>query len=200
MYSIIRTIHLFTGLGLAALIFMYAFSGFVILHQDWFPGAQSEKTTTHPTSSVALETTSPVTQDNADAWGRELADELNLRGRLDKQRRTDEGSWVFDFGRPGTYETLTATPGMGETTLTIEEGGFARIMNRLHHFHGFAGGLRFFLWGLFVDLVGLAMIVFPLSGIYMWWVLKKDRRLGWFVLGGSTAYVIGSITFLLILR
>jgi hypothetical protein len=44
------------------------------------------------------------------------------------------------------------------------------------------------------------MIVFPLSGIYMWFVLKKDRRLGWFVLGGSTAYVVGSIAFLLMLK
>jgi len=41
------------------------------------------------------------------------------------------------------------------------------------------------------------MIFFAASGIYLWYVLKKDRRLGWIILGGSTAYALGSILFLL---
>ena len=200
MYRLIRTIHLFTGLGLAALIFMYAFSGFVILHHDWFPGSDSEKTTSVVTSVVAGQTTTPVTQDNADVWARELARELGLHGRLSKRHRSEDGLWTFDFGRPGSYEKLNVRPGDEQVTLTVEAGGFARILDRLHPFHGFSGGLRFLMWGILVDLASLAMIMFPLSGIYMWYVLKKDRRLGWLVLGGSTAYVVGSITFLLMLK
>ena len=69
-------------------------------------------------------------------------------------------------------------------------------MNRLHHFHGYGDSGRFWLWGLFVDIA--AVIFFAASGIYLWYVLKKDRRLGWIILGYSTAYALGSILFLIL--
>lgn len=71
-------------------------------------------------------------------------------------------------------------------------------MNRLHHFHGYGDSGRFWLWGLFVDIASAAVIFFAASGIYLWYVLKKDRRLGWIILGYSTAYALGSILFLIL--
>ena len=71
-------------------------------------------------------------------------------------------------------------------------------MNQLHQLHGNEGWSRFWLWGLIVDVVSVSMILFALSGVYMWYVLKKDRRLGWIVLGARTLYVVGLVIFLVL--
>ncbi|MFP6589071.1 MAG: PepSY-associated TM helix domain-containing protein [Candidatus Latescibacterota bacterium] len=201
MYVLVRTVHLFSGLVLAGGLFMYAATGFIMAHQDWFPGGESEKTTEQLTSEIAVRMGGgELPQEQADHWQRQLTGELGLHGRPGNRWRSDDGSWTFEYSRPGTNEKLRVRPGDRSVTLTVEAAGFAGIMNRLHHLRGYAGGPRFFLWGLFVDLTSLAMIFFPLTGIYLWYTLKKDHRLGWIVLGSSTAYGVGSILYLVLGR
>jgi hypothetical protein len=89
-------------------------------------------------------------------------------------------------------------PGSANVEHFVEEAGFSGTLNRLHHFHGYDGGLQFWLWGFLVDVVSVSMIVFAVSGVYMWYVLKKDHTLGWIVLGASSLYVTGSLVFLLV--
>ena len=179
MYRVIRTIHLYSGLIIGAYIIMYAFTGFVMLHPGWFPD-EEEETTRQLVSSIA----------------KNLSDEL-VRGRPEEPKREQDATWTFSYRRPGTRETVRVTSGSENVELTVQEGGFAPTMRNLHHLHGYEGGLRFFLWGFFLDLVSAAMIFFSLSGIYLWYVLKHEHRLGWIVLGSSTAYVVGSIFYLL---
>ena len=201
MYLLVRTVHLFSGLVLAGGLLMYAATGFVMAHQDWFPGGESEKTTERLTSEVAVRMgEGELGQEQAAHWQRQLAGELGLHGRPGNRWRSDDGSWTFEYSRPGTNEKLRVSPGDRSITLIVEAAGFAGIMNRLHHLRGYAGGPRFVLWGLFVDLASLAMIFFPLTGIYLWYTLKKDHRFGWLVLGSSTAYGVGSILYLVLGR
>ena len=196
MYRIIRTIHLYSGLIIGAYIIMYAFTGFVMLHPDWFPGGE-EETTRQLVSSIAKNLSAELGQRESRALSYRLARELDLRGRPEDPKRERDATWIFSYRRPGTRETLRVTPGSEKVVLTVQKGGFAPTMRNLHHLHGYEGGLRFFLWGFFLDLVSAAMIFFSLSGIYLWYVLKRERRLGWIVLGSSTAYVVGSIFYLL---
>lgn len=200
MYALIRTIHLYSGLVLAVGMFMYAFTGLVMTNQSWFSGGKDETTTHELRSEVALRMAPGMSKEQAGAWRQELAEELELWGRPGNHHVNDEGEWVFEYGRPGTNEKLTVRPGKPEVTVTLKTAGFAGTMNRLHHFHGYSGGGRFFFWGLFVDLASLAMILFPLTGILLWYRLKKDRRLGWAILGGSSAYVVGSMLYLVLGR
>ena len=200
MYRLVRTVHLYSGLVLAAGLFMYAFTGFVMSHQSWFPGGKSHKTTQDLTSVTALTMAPGLSPEQAATWQERLGDELGLHGRPGNRQRDEDGSWIFEFNGPGTNEKLRLRPGHREVTLTVEAAGFAGIMNRLHHFHGYDGGGRFFVWGLFVDLASLAMILFPLTGIYLWFTLKQDRRLGWIILGASTLYGVGSILYLVLGR
>lgn len=57
--------------------------------------------------------------------------------------------------------------------------GMSQLFAKLHTTHHFTMsiGARWF-WALFEDLLGLAMIFWSLSGIVMWWQLKKTRRWG----------------------
>jgi hypothetical protein len=43
------------------------------------------------------------------------------------------------------------------------------------------------LWGVVVDLVCLGMLLWIITGIYMWWKLPSTRRWGWLALGSGIA-------------
>jgi hypothetical protein len=45
-------------------------------------------------------------------------------------------------------------------------------------------------WSVVVDVVGIGMIVWIASGLYMWWGVRGDRRWGWLAVAG------GIVTFL----
>jgi len=188
--------HLYIFLIISTFSTFYALSGAVMLHEDWFP-----KGTSRSTSQERFEPGRDTkTMSNAEAriLSQRLAAELHLRGRLSKLRRRSKGNWHFVFERPGTIEEVELTPGQEQVKLTIRKKKFAATMNRLHHLRGFEGGGRFFAWGLLVDIVSISLILFAASGIYLWYATKKDHLLGWVILGGSTAYILGSILFLLI--
>jgi len=96
MYLLIRTVHLFSGLVLAGGLLMYAVTGFVMAHQDWFPGGESEKTTHQLTSEVAVRMgEGELGQEQAAHWQRQLAGELGLHGRPGNRWRSDDGAWTF---------------------------------------------------------------------------------------------------------
>ena len=194
MYRLIRTIHLYAGLVLCLATAMYAFSGFVILHGDWFEDREAER-------KIAIKGYGQAppeegyTKEQAVALAAELVELHGLRGRPKTPQQWKDGTWFFAYQRPGVVEEMKILR-QHRVEILIKEAGFAGFMNRLHHFHGYGGGRRFWLWGLLVDVTSAAMILFAASGVYMWYVLKKDRRLGWVILGGSTAYALGSILFL----
>ena len=52
------------------------------------------------------------------------------------------------------------------------------FLTRLHKFHVYEGGPAALLWALIVDVMALAMMTWGLSGIYMWWQMKKLRTIG----------------------
>ena len=48
-----------------------------------------------------------------------------------------------------------------------------------HRLHGYGGGWLYDIWVVFYDLASLALILFTLTGIYLWYRLTKHRLLGW---------------------
>lgn len=57
--------------------------------------------------------------------------------------------------------------------------GLSQLLGNMHTTHHFPMkiGARWF-WALFEDLLGLSMVIWSISGMIMWWQLKKTRRWG----------------------
>ncbi|MFT7668145.1 MAG: hypothetical protein ACI8X5_000832 [Planctomycetota bacterium] len=92
----------------------------------------------------------------------------------------DEKPWkaVYRF-RDGS---LSATPDDG----TAESLTARSFLTRLHVAHGYSPSQGFeWVWALIVDLMALAMCLWGLSGIVMWWNMKKVRSVGAIVIGTS---------------
>lgn len=101
-----------------------------------------------------------------------IAPELRFRVRDD-----DGKSWnvSYDLGSGALS---------GRSTDAWPDIGFAQLLTQLHTTHHFpmrVGALWF--WALFQDLLGIAMVVWALSGLLMWWQMKPTRRYGLISIG-----------------
>lgn len=72
--------------------------------------------------------------------------------------------------------------------------GAAQVLAAMHTTHHFP--LRFgplFLWALFEDLLGVTMMIWAVTGLVMWWQMKRTRLIGGLVLSlaiGAAAWTM----------
>lgn len=101
MYGVIRKIHLYTAMVLAVFITMYFFTGYVIIHSQWFPNSQTTTVRTEPLPAGAE--TSPQ------ARAVYLQDTFNLSGRRRPPQHLRDGRWVYRYERPSVRYTAVVS-------------------------------------------------------------------------------------------
>lgn len=64
---------------------------------------------------------------------------------------------------------------------------------RLHKAHVYRDDLARFAWAIIVDVMAFAMVIWGASGLYMWWRMKKLRRIGkiMIVISVAVAFLMG---------
>lgn len=98
-------------------------------------------------------------------------------GLLDTDGVAHAGHFDLRSGR------LEIEPRDGPTSST----DFITLVKRMHKAHGYpdeAGTIRWF-WAILADTMGVAMVIWGVSGLAMWWQMKNLRRVG------AVAVVVG---------
>ncbi len=189
-YTLLRKIHLYSGLILMTFVVMYFVTGYVMVHHDWFPHAEPVATTrTEPLEFAAVE--------DPKAYSLYLQQTFDLRGKRQEPRRGDDGSWRFRYFRPGTFhEAVVAADGKSVTITSRDETAHATMVG-YHRLHGYGGGWLYDVWAVLYDLASLSMILFAISGIYLWYRLTRRKLVGWIFLGVSYGYAGMTILYLM---
>ncbi len=186
-----RRTHLYLGIVLAPWFFMYGASTLVFNHGDFFRSLHGNR---EPVWTLLYERDyqAPPFQGPGEAW-------------------VAAGKVLEDLGLPGSYRAWVTQDGvlqimrikfLGRTSiryypdrrrLVVEKNEF-RWDNFLTGMHVRGGweGSRFWdnFWGLTVDLVVLATLIWVASGLYIWWKLKRFRF--W----GGICLAAGGLSFL----
>jgi hypothetical protein len=189
-YTLLRKVHLYSGLAILAFVIMYFVTGYPMIHRTWFPNPEAlKKTRTEP-----LRYNGPK---NPSAYSDYLQKTFDLRGQVTRQRRQKDGSWEFRYSRPGTaYEAVVAPAGDSVRITTVRDNAVQTLI-ALHELHGYGGGELYNLWAILLDLASFSLIVFAFSGIYLWFKLTKKRLLGWILLGISYGYAAATVLYLI---
>ena len=58
-----------------------------------------------------------------------------------------------------------------------KEQNARNILVGFHRMHGYGGGWLYNIWLVFYDLASLSLILFAVSGTYLWWRLARRRWL-----------------------
>jgi hypothetical protein len=184
-----RRTHLYLGLFLLPWLFMYGLSSFLIIHRSWFESQE-------PAWDLVFEREyhHPITaQEDPRAAAQEILKDQNLEGAFWAQRPKPDELQIHRFSFWGaTRLTYLAKDHKLRAERQRSTGNQAII--RMH----FRGGYLqpYFwdkVWGLFVDMACVGILVWICSGLIMWWRLPRLRVWGAVALGG------GLVSFLLLM-
>ena len=172
-----------------AFVLMYFVTGFIMTHYNWFSENKPEPLTeTHQFShDPAMELTEISIL---------IQKEYQLRGYREKPWVQKDSSIAFEYYHPGYSYEAVLSPN-NELTIKKQEENFHTTMTVLHRIHGYGGGWIYSIYVFMMDLASLSMIIFAVTGIYLWLQMLKYRWLGWVVLILSSAYVFGVVFMLM---
>ncbi len=193
-YTIFRKIHLYASLIIAVFLLMYFITGYVMIHDQTFTHRES--------GPEVIETTQSIHYDGAAgdaAFADHLQRTLGFGGKLTGQRKTADG-WRFTWFRPGVDIEADVTAAGDSVTLRETRHDFRGLMNGYHRMHQYNGPLLYDLWTLLYDLASLSLIVFAVTGVYLWWRHSRRKIWGVLCLSASWGLAVGTIVYLMLTR
>lgn len=189
MYSIIRKLHLYSSFFLAAFILMYFVTGFIMIFEpDFKRGNIQEVRISEAISGVQMHPDSLI------HW---LRKEYDIHGQYAVRMEAQQA--VVNFWHPGTVTEVKIPYPVDSVFITTKKGNIYTTLHQFHRLHGYQGGLNYYVWAFVYDLSASSMIVFALSGLYLWYKTERNRIAGWIVLSASTLLTAMTIIYLMFL-
>lgn len=192
-----RRTHLYVALFLTPWITMYAASTLVMHHRVFFTGHDDR---VPPDFRVVREMPYELPLEagaSPDQIGAVILSDLGLQG--DYSARTSNEGDTVTINRERAFGSYRFTYEVASKELTVEKQqfGLAFFLEMLHRRSGFDKSyVPNDLWALSADAVVGAIVIWAITGIWMWVGMPRTRKLGTLCLaGGSLLFAI----FLLIL-
>lgn len=187
-----RRTHLYLGLALLPWLFMYAASSIPFAHSGYFEQRDAAKHLPLWTLRLEEPVNADVPQDAAGLreFGRGLLARVGIRDTnfgVYRQSPTEIDVFSYTFWKSTQLKYFT-----DRQVLRVEDRRF-RWDQFLTGMHGRAGyeqdGIVQNAWGVVVDLVQIAIVVWVASGLLMWWDVRGHR------LWGALAIAAGALSF-----
>jgi hypothetical protein len=161
----------------------------MMAHRPWFVTAPPAPTT----QTAALESTDALP---AEQLATEVQKKLGLAGRIQFPQKQPAEMTRFWVVRPGTMIRVDVPAQEHLIHVTTQRVGLVGTLIMLHKVCGYDGQLIFDAYAFFCDLSGLSMILFAISGVYLWWKRVKNHFWGALCLIASCAYAAGMMLYL----
>jgi hypothetical protein len=195
-YLITRDLHLYVGLFLSPFVLLFAVSVFYLVHalaNRPAPGAFDQSRTVGialPADIARLEGRARV-----DAL-RPLLEQLDVQGEIDFVRHiAKEGRLIVPVRLPDRDTTVAIDYEHQTATVTTREHSLGDAVVYLHKMPGphnadLRGNSRLIrLWRIGADATAYLLLFVTISGIYLWVVLRAERRVGLlFLLAGAVTF------------
>jgi len=192
LHLIIRKVHLATSMVMLSFMLIYVFTGIFLINRECFQIPEVERT------GYAIPAGKKMDGDPRD-YARYLGESLDLKGRVEFRQVRNE-DWIFYFSFPGDRYEVRLTP--KQDTLHIQRSrqdrSFFTVVQGIHVLRGFRGGWPYTLWAVMYDVAFASMYLFAVTGIIIWFRLRKKYRYGLWYLAAGLA-IPGSIILLYLL-
>ena len=195
-YRLTRDLHLYLGLFISPFVLLFSISVFFLVH-SWIPKVAPETANTRVVTALALPTNVQRLS------GRPLIDALkpileNIKvpGEIGFVRHMAlEEQLIIPVSIPGRATTVTINIANREATIVTRETGLADALVTLHRSPGQHGPdirmnwIYIRAWRWFADATVYLTLFISVSGIYLWYMLRAERRIGLILL------LAGIVTF-----
>ena len=187
LYLIIKQIHLYSSLLTVALLFMYIITSYMMIYHNWF---KVEEEITSETSII-------VTPDeiNDENWPKFIK-ENNIRGRLGNERFNSDGDLIRDYYSTGEESRIKILKDRNQVEIVTTQFNLSGNIIGLHRLRGYGGPIIYNIYAFMLDIVGISLILFAITGVILWLKLLKFNRLAWAIFIFGFLYVGSVIIYL----
>ncbi len=197
-YWVIRDLHLYLGLFSSPFVLVFAVSVFFLVHA-WLPklapNASSSRVVSVGPLPVGMQTLSGI---NLIEALKPVLAKAGVPGEIGYIRHlVKEDELIIPVAIPGRETTVTLSLARDEATIATRERGFAAALVDLHKtpgpHHGEAQMNWVYMkaWRWLSDATAYLVLFISVSGIYLWYVLKAERRVGFILLGAGALSFFG---------
>lgn len=138
-----------------------------------------------PPNSMRLEPAKPVAWTEKDKHAQALAPDVDAphESALMQPER-----WVFNFGGPDAIVQAEYWRGNRSVGVTTTSNGFVATLANLHKGVGMPVA-----WILLVDTLAGSLVFLSISGVALWMLTHRRRRVGLIIFGTSVALTLGLV-------
>ena len=126
-----------------------------------------------------------------------LKDHFGVNGQY--EIRVNERQKSVRFFHPGINSETMIPNNTDSVTTTIRKGNGITILQGFHRLHGYKSGWNYYLWAFMYDLSSLSIIVFTLTGFYLWYKTESNHLTGWLIFGAFSLFTAFIVFYLMIL-
>ena len=199
LYLITRDLHLYCGLFISPLLLAFSISVFFLVHA-WLPGSAAE-----PAVRTVSDLSIPAGLDHL--TGRPQVDALHgvldsigVHGEINFVRRIPkENRLVIPVIVPGREVSVDLNLSTHSAVITEQSNSTARAVVYLHKMPGqhnaaLRGNWVFMqAWKPLADGTVYVALFLTISGIYLWAVLRAERRIGFTLIAAGSATFFGLV-------
>lgn len=197
-YQWVRDLHLYGGLFVSPFILIFAASVFFLNH-----GRIGIPSSTSPETFRDLRLPDGIEQmqgREAVDRAREILPQLGLTGEIGFLRvLRKERHLVFPVARPGAEATVDVDIASRSATVSAHRTGWWEALAYLHkspgpHNVNIRGNWIWTrAWGWLADTTVYLTLFLSISGLYLWYAIKAERRIGFWLLGAGATSFFGLI-------
>lgn len=202
-YPVVRGLHLYGGLFASPFVLLFAVSVVFLVHA-WIPGA-SAPARLRTVSGLAL----PAGVEGLKgaeqlAAARALLGQVGVQGEISFMRYVPaDRRWVIAVAVPGAETSVDVQLRTGAATISRRETGLWDALVYLHRMPGQhnvslrGNSLGMAIWRVLADATVWLILFLTVSGVYLWAVLRAERRVGLtFLAAGVISF--GSLIYALV--
>ena len=198
LYRWLRDLHLYFGLFISPFVLLFSASVFYLNHGKLIPG-------TEPPADTYRELKIPDGFDRLK--GREAVErakailpQVNASGEIGFLRYVaKDRHLIFPVSRAGTEATVDVDLEARTATVTRRSMGLWESLSYLHKMPGphnvaiRGNWVGTNVWRVLADATIYLLLFISLSGVYLWWAIKAERRIGLVLLGAGALTFFGLI-------
>ncbi|HTH48238.1 MAG TPA: PepSY-associated TM helix domain-containing protein [Candidatus Limnocylindria bacterium] len=197
-YWVIRDLHLYLGLFSSPFVLVFAVSVFFLVHA-WLPQLGATAPTNRVVSVLPLPTgLQTLSGTNLIEALKPILLKAGVPGEIGYVRhQVKEDELLIPVAIPGRDTTVTLSLVRGEASIVTREGGLAAALVALHKTPGPHRGeiqmnwIYMKAWRWLSDATAYLVLFVSLSGVYLWYVLRAERKAGFILLGAGAVSFLG---------
>lgn len=196
-YPSIRALHLYIGLLISPFVLIFAGSVLVFNHPGYInkmtPGKNLSAINTR-LDSIPFRSTDALT-------AKAIILKLGITGEIDFINKNDS-SLFFPVRTPGVINRIRVNTLNGMVSITRSDEGTLRGLTFLHAMPGphnvaMRGNSGFIkIWRYIADTIVYSLLFLTVSGVFLWYFLQSERRLGIYALVFGFLVFIGLLLFI----